>query len=100
MSIKVGEYGFIFENVIVDEESLPVNLSTATAIVYTFENPDSVHTVCSGSFSTNGADGAIKYVVESTLLTIAGVWQYQTTVRTPARNWNSDITSFFVEELI
>jgi len=100
MSIQVGNYGFIFEETIVDEDGLPINLSAATCICFTFEKPDGTEILCSGTFSTNGIDGKVRYVVENTLFTVAGVWQYQMSVITSARNWKTEIASFFVEELI
>jgi hypothetical protein len=101
MYIRVGDYSIIFEDTIVDENLDIIDISSATHIYYKFEKPDGTEVLCTGSFSTGGGvDGVVKYVVASTLFDVAGVWQYQINVITPTRNWNSCITSFFVEDII
>ncbi len=98
--IRVGDYSFTFEDTIVDENGVAANLSLATHIYYKFQKPDGTEIQCTGQLSTDGTDGMVKYIVEATLFTISGVWQYQINVVTLTRNWNSCITSFFVEDII
>lgn len=98
--IRVGDYSYTFEDIIVDENGVVANLSLATHVYYNFEKPNGTKIQCTGQLSTGGVDGMVKYIVESSLFDVGGVWQYQINIITPTRNWNSCITSFFVEELL
>lgn len=81
---KVGDFGQTIRRTIVDEKNDPVDVSDADAtdgIIFYFADPDgnvSLHGDTEGAtFTTNGEDGQVEYVVESTLFDEEGTWKLQ-----------------------
>lgn len=80
---KVGDFGQTIRRIIVDEKNDPVDVSAANVageILFKFHDPDGNLTSKNGTFTTNGEDGQVEYVVESALFDAEGDWVLQITV--------------------
>jgi hypothetical protein len=76
---------------IVGQDNQPIDISSATAIVFNFTRPDGSTFTVNGSFLTNGADGVVQYVTQPTDLNVIGTWTLQVTVTLPGDLYHSDI---------
>ena len=89
-SPNVGDVGTSIQ-LIVTENGVPVNVSTATLLQITFSKPDASIVVKTASFVTDGTDGNIKYVTVAGDLDQSGTWSLQADVTMPGGVWSSDI---------
>jgi hypothetical protein len=96
--IRVGDIGTVFRLTIVDEVEDPVNISAATTTDIRFQKPDETSVDQTASFTTDGTDGLIEYVVAADDLDMSGKWRIQAHIITPAGEWRSEIETFWVQE--
>jgi hypothetical protein len=69
---------------ILNQLEVPVNLITATSIIFRFEKPDGVTIMeRTGSLNTTGLDGVVKYTLIPNDLDQPGVWHYWVKIITP-----------------
>lgn len=90
---KVGDFGQTIRRVIVDEKNDPVDISASTTagdLAFIFQDPQgNVDTKLEAqgvSFTTDGTDGQVEYVVESTLFDEEGVWKLQVRISETGSN--------------
>jgi len=93
--IHLNDIGTIFELTLMDD-TVVVDVSTAITKEIIFEKPDKTTTVQTASFTTDGTDGKIRYVVISGDLDQIGSWRIQGKVTLPTGTWSSDISKFKV----
>lgn len=93
--IHVGDIGTIFEITIVDCDS-PVNITAATEKTIIFSKPDGTIVEKAASFSTDGADGKIRYYTIANDLDTDGKWKIQARIVLPSGQWSSNTSTFKV----
>lgn len=73
-----------------------VSLVNATGITFTFKRPDGTVYNVTGSLYTDGTDGKIQYVTQTTDLTMTGIWKFQCSCTISGSQKISSWTSFQV----
>lgn len=72
------EYGFTIKRIIRDQDHGIVDISTATTKNLVFYKPDGTTLVTKAmTFTTDGTDGSVYYVMEAAVIDTAGEWQMQ-----------------------
>lgn len=94
--LHVGDTNTAIVITVLDEDSLVVDLSSASSIVYTFLKPDETEVSVNGSLYTDGTDGKAKYVSLAGTFDQAGNWQLQLTITIGSGSWHTDIIRFRV----
>jgi hypothetical protein len=94
--IHVNDIGTVFEITLVDCDT-PVNISAATETTILFSKPDGTVVEQTAVFTTNGADGKIRYVTVDGDLDVDGKWKLQARVVMPSGAWSSNISGFTVK---
>lgn len=80
-----------------DNNSAPVDISTATLNEIVFRRANNTTTTAAASFVTDGTDGKIHYYTQIGDFTPAGTYKIQGVVTTPAGTWHSTVDTFKVE---
>ena len=93
--IHVGDIGTVFEFTFL-EDAEPVDISAAQVLQATFRKPDGTTVTKSGTLSTDGQDGKMRYVTVTSDLDMGGQWSTQGFVRLPTGEWHSDVAVFDV----
>jgi len=94
--IHVSDIGTVFEVTLMDD-TVVVDISTATAMEIVFVKPDKTKVVNTAVFTTDGVDGKMQYVIAlDTELDQVGNWKIQGIVTMPTGKWSSDIDKFKV----
>jgi hypothetical protein len=93
--IHLGDIGTIFEIELKDCLNV-LNISAATVKQIIFQKPTGASITKDASFSTDGADGKIRYVTVSGDLDVVGTWKIQAKVVLPTGTWSSNIDKFKV----
>lgn len=93
--IHKGDIGTNFVITIYDN-GVPANLSSATTSNLIFKKPDGKKVTKTLSKVTTGEDGQFYYTTIDGDLDMAGAWQMQAFIQTPAGGWSSDILEFTV----
>lgn len=73
----VGDVGFEILVLVKDRNAQPLDLSGVTSKEFALIDPAGNVTVLAPSFVTNGTDGLLNYLTQSTDLTTAGTWGVQ-----------------------
>lgn len=97
--VRIGDEGTVFELEIQDcGNSIDISSATSTQII--FIKPDNTEVVKTASFTTDGKNGKIQYIISSTDIDEIGTWQIKgkVTLVTPAGTWISNKDSFEVEK--
>lgn len=94
--IHVGDVGTVFEVSVVDEDCLPVDLSSSTVLSLRLKAGKAVTIERDAIVVNDGTDGKIKYTTVAGDLSAAGIWKIQAYVETPEGKWSTDIGSFEV----
>lgn len=95
--IHVGDIGTIFERTVKDQSDVVVDCSAATVKKLIFKKPDGTVVEKTAAFTTNGADGKLRYTTTAlTDLDQAGPWQLEVYVELPSGKWHSSISNFMV----
>lgn len=77
-NIHLGDVGTIFEVACVDENGAVINISGASTKQILAEQPDGTIQTWTAIFSTDGTDGLMRYVTQSTGdLPASGDWKFQ-----------------------
>lgn len=95
--IRLNDVGTILEYTVIDETNTPQNIASATIKQIIFVKPDSSTLTKDMSFSTDGSDGILRYVIEEGVINVQGVWKYQVYFLSPSGHWTSEHYSFIVE---
>ncbi len=96
--IHKGDIGTIIELTIKDG-TIIVDISGATTKQIFFRKPDETTVLTkTGTLTTDGTDGKVRYTTISGDLDEVGVWQVQAHVITPAGEWRSDIKDMSVHD--
>lgn len=94
--IHKNDIGTIIE-VTVQDDTVAVDISTATAKEFIFVKPSGAKVTVTASFSTSGVDGKLRYTtVSGDFFDETGSWRLQVRVVLPTGAWRSDITIFDV----
>jgi len=93
--IHVGDVGTVFEITVQDGGSV-IDISSATTKDIIFEKPDRTNLTKTGSFTTDGTDGKIRYTTAADDLDAVGVWQIQAKIVMPSGTWHTNIGEFRV----
>lgn len=93
--IHVGNVGVAFQTTFVDENGTAIDISGASTKQIIASHPDRVTNVYwPGSFITNGVDGGLQYVTNSSGdLPIGGDWRFQGFAIVGTNKWTTDITT-------
>jgi len=97
MEIKLGSYGTHINITVMDEStSLPLNISSATVkkFVFILPTPARREVIKTASFTTDGSDGKLSYVIAYGDLTVSGDWEVYAYVESTPYNGNTS-SSFF-----
>jgi hypothetical protein len=98
--IHLNDLGTDFIATLRDGEAL-VDISTQTTLEFLALPPSpAVLKTWAASFVTDGTDGQMHYVIQSGDLDVAGDWQIQAHVITPAGNWHSNKLAFTVSTVL
>lgn len=95
--MHINDIGTVIEMTIYDDGE-GVDLSTATLKQFIFKKPDGTTVTKTAAFSTNGADGKLRYVTVPNDLNVDGSWSLQVYVEMPTGKWRSDVGVFSVLE--
>ena len=90
------DIGTIFEVTFKNSSDAVVNISTATVKQIIFTDPNSVAHEQTAAFTTDGADGKIRYTTILNDLDVVGNWKLQGYIEMPTGKWHSDISKFTV----
>lgn len=93
--IRVGDIGTQLE-LEIQENSVPLNVSTNTTMDITLKRPDNTAITRAGTFQTSGADGKIVFTTIAGDLTIEGTYKIQAFIVLPAWTGYSSIGEFEV----
>lgn len=93
--IHVGDTGTEFI-VIAKSDTLVLDISSATTKQLIFVKPDGTKLTKTATFYTNGTDGKLSYVTQSTDLDQQGSWKIQAKITLPSGTWSSSIGKFKV----
>lgn len=81
VEIHVGDIGTALRCTILDEDSVAVNLSSASSITIKLLKPDSTIVTFTGALYTDGTDGIVQYVTATANdLDQSGIWKIQAIV--------------------
>ena len=78
------------------EGSSALDISSATTKQFKFKKPDGTTTTVDASFTLDGSDGNLQYIVGSGFLDQAGTWQVQVYLVLPTCQGHSDRKLFEV----
>jgi len=96
LNIQIGDTGTIIELELKNGSQI-VDVSTATTQEIIFRKPDGATTLTkASSFTTDGTDGLIRYLSLAADFDIAGNWEMQGHIITPAGEWRTLIIKFKV----
>ncbi len=93
--IHVGDIGTVFELTVMDGAAV-VNISTATTKQIILKKPDLTKSTKTATFTTDGSDGKMRYVIVADDLDQSGDWQAQGKIIMPSGTWYTDISEFTV----
>lgn len=100
-TIKVGDIGTVFRMTVIDcATSAIVDLSSQTAMVYTFKKPDGTLITRTPVFTTDGTDGVIEYTTIASDIDAAGQWFLQAKVTITAGVFTAGQISFEVKPVL
>jgi hypothetical protein len=94
--IHQSDIGTLIQIQIVDCDSVPVDISGATAKQMVLKKPNGESLIVSADFVNTGTDGLIKYMIQSGDLDQIGTWKIQGIVTIGAYVWHSNFESFKV----
>lgn len=94
--IHIGDVGTAIRATIKDEDDVAVDVSAATTKQLIFEKPDCTEVTKTATFYTDGTDGIIQYLTETSFLNMAGVWRVQAYIVLSGGEWKTDIYEFRV----
>jgi hypothetical protein len=95
--IHTGDIGTLFKVTVKDQDSVVVDLTSATTKNLVFRKPDGTNLTKSGSFFTTGSDGVLTYTTIAADLALAGNWSVQAVVAFPGGGtWSSSMEEFVV----
>lgn len=94
----VGDTGLALE-VQVMRSGSAVDISTAVTKEIHLRGPDKVVRELTGSFTTDGSDGKVRFVTLSTTLNIAGPWEIWAYIELPSQTWNTTKQEFVVDSV-
>jgi hypothetical protein len=94
--IHVEDIGTAVRLTLLDEKSLPLDVSSAIALDFTFLTPSKRRFTVPAALVTDGKDGAVEYVVQEGDLDVAGPWRLQARVTLVDARWSSNIVNFQV----
>jgi hypothetical protein len=94
--IHVEDIGTAVRLTLLDEKSLPLDVSAAVALDFTFLTASRRKFTVPAALVTDGKDGAVEYVVQDGDLDVAGPWKLQARVTFVNARWSSNIVSFQV----
>lgn len=95
---RKGDIGTPIGGVITSDGTTPIDISLATTKQITLQSPSGAETTFAAAFTTNGVDGALRYVTTATSdLNRTGTWLAQAYVVTPSGAWHSSIERFRVD---
>ena len=98
----VGDVGTIFRVTVYDTTSTGgttvADISNATTKTFTFKKPNGTTFQRTAVFTSDGADGDIQYLSTASDLSVAGTWNLQAYVVTPAGDWSTSVGTFKVHE--
>lgn len=96
--IHLYDVGTVFEITMMDDDVVQ-DLSLANTMEIIFEKPDKTKVTNIASWSDDGVDGKMRYVVSAAdELDQKGNWKIQGVVTFPVGKWSSDIDKFKVYE--
>jgi len=93
--IREEDIGSTFELTVTDD-SIALDLTTATIKQIKFGKPDGVTVIQTASFVTDGSDGKIEYVTVESDLDVVGKWKLQAYVEMGGGKWHSTMDYFNV----
>lgn len=96
--VHVGDIGTAFTSTIYDESNNLVNLSGSIAHQIIFTKPDNNSVSKDTDLIDNGISGVMRYVSESGVIDMGGIWQIQGFVNFGSSQMYTNISSFRVYE--
>lgn len=96
MPFHVADIGNRITLVVVDEDNAAVDISTASVKQFVLRKPDGTTATKTATFTTDGTDGSLYYLVESGLLDQTGVWTVQAIVTFGGATYHGQFVEFAV----
>lgn len=97
-TIRMNDVGTILEYTVIDETNAVQNISSVTVQRITFFKPDGTTIVRNTTFSTDGSDGKVRYVLATGDIDQQGLWKYEVYIESPSGKWTSVRYNFIVED--
>jgi len=95
--IRVGGIGTVLEIICLDEACKPLDVSGATKLDMIVIKGDGSRVVVAAVVSTDGTDGAIRYVTEdAAFISVKGQWQRSADIAIPGWAGQTDPIDFMV----
>jgi len=95
--IHVGDAGTRFLVQVTDQDGNITDISSATSLVLTFQKPNGTEVSKTGTLFSDGTDGKLYYITDSTFLDIPGLWKIQAHIIYSSNSWYSNIGNFAVK---
>ena len=94
--IHLNDIGTQFKVTVKDEDSVVVDLSSASTLQLIFQKPSGDKLTTTASLINDGTDGLIQYITVSGDIDECGIWQMQARVVIGTKDFKTDIGSFKV----
>lgn len=78
----VGDTGTRFTLIVVDDDNVAIDISSATTKQILFRKPDGTILTKTAIFTTDGSDGSVYYITLAGDLDVTGDWNYRAKVVT------------------
>lgn len=97
ITIQLSDYGQDLTLRVLNEGTLTaVDISAATTLQIIATKPSGTVLTWTASFSTNGTDGKLKYLIPAGVINETGRWTCQGRVVTASSEWRTSVTKFRV----
>jgi hypothetical protein len=94
--IHVNDVGTLITLTVMDGTASALNISSATVKQMWLKKPDNTTLLKSASFVTDGSNGQIKYALESSDVSLAGMYEVQAYVEMASASYHGSRASFQV----
>lgn len=92
----VGDVGMVLRVLVIDENGVALNISSATTREILLGKPDDTVTTNVATFTTDGTDGLIQLTTTASTFDQTGEWEIQGHIIAPGVDWHTAAATFAV----